>query len=211
MQQSHPDPGLPRSGRQGEEPHGWSPTTRVHLRRHRTGPDARRCVPQHERTDVLGGVARVGTGRGALVGYVIFTLGLGIGDTDIFDWGGLLSALIGTLIVLGLAGYFLRRRQPGQRLPPGRPETTGRDRCREPEPVRIQLLLDRTQPDLGKRRRPADCPAWQVYSPEGPSRACGARCWHLPPDPCGMVAVCSAASVAPAGEDARWNVGVGTR
>jgi uncharacterized membrane protein YeaQ/YmgE (transglycosylase-associated protein family) len=50
---------------------------------------------------------------GALVGYVIFTLGLGIGDTDIFDWGGLLRALIGTFIVLGLAGYFLRRRQPG--------------------------------------------------------------------------------------------------
>jgi uncharacterized membrane protein YeaQ/YmgE (transglycosylase-associated protein family) len=49
---------------------------------------------------------------GALVGYVIFTLGLGIGDTDIFDWGGLLGALIGTLIVVGLAGYFLRRRQP---------------------------------------------------------------------------------------------------
>jgi uncharacterized membrane protein YeaQ/YmgE (transglycosylase-associated protein family) len=49
---------------------------------------------------------------GALVGYVIFTLGLGIGDTDIFDWGGLLSALIGTLIVVGLASYFLRRRQP---------------------------------------------------------------------------------------------------
>jgi uncharacterized membrane protein YeaQ/YmgE (transglycosylase-associated protein family) len=49
---------------------------------------------------------------GALVGYVIFTLGLGIGDTDIFDWGGLFSALIGTLIVVGLASYFLRRRQP---------------------------------------------------------------------------------------------------
>jgi uncharacterized membrane protein YeaQ/YmgE (transglycosylase-associated protein family) len=47
---------------------------------------------------------------GALLGYVIFTLGLGIGDTDVFDWGGLLSAIIGTLIVLGLAGYFLRRR-----------------------------------------------------------------------------------------------------
>ena len=56
----------------------------------------------------------VGLGlAGALVGYVIFTLGLGIGDTDIFDWGGLLGALIGTLIVLGLANYFLRRRQPG--------------------------------------------------------------------------------------------------
>jgi uncharacterized membrane protein YeaQ/YmgE (transglycosylase-associated protein family) len=50
---------------------------------------------------------------GALVGYVIFTLGLGIGDTDIFDWGGLVGAIIGTFIVLGLAGYFLRRRQPG--------------------------------------------------------------------------------------------------
>ena len=56
----------------------------------------------------------VGLGRaGALVGYVIFTLGLGIGDTDIFDWGGLLGALIGTIIVVGLASYFLRRRQPG--------------------------------------------------------------------------------------------------
>jgi uncharacterized membrane protein YeaQ/YmgE (transglycosylase-associated protein family) len=57
---------------------------------------------------------------GALVGYVIFTLGLGIGDTDIFDWGGLLGAIIGTLIVLGLAGYFLRRRQPGP-TPSARP------------------------------------------------------------------------------------------
>jgi uncharacterized membrane protein YeaQ/YmgE (transglycosylase-associated protein family) len=46
---------------------------------------------------------------GALVGYVIFTLGLGIGDTDIFDWGGLFGALIGTIIVVGLASYFLRR------------------------------------------------------------------------------------------------------
>jgi uncharacterized membrane protein YeaQ/YmgE (transglycosylase-associated protein family) len=56
----------------------------------------------------------VGLGlAGALVGYVIFTLGLGIGDTDIFDWGGLLGALIGTVIVVGLASYFLRRRQPG--------------------------------------------------------------------------------------------------
>ena len=49
---------------------------------------------------------------GALLGYVIFTLGLGIGDTDVFDWGGILSAIIGTLIVLGLVNYFVRRRQP---------------------------------------------------------------------------------------------------
>jgi uncharacterized membrane protein YeaQ/YmgE (transglycosylase-associated protein family) len=66
----------------------------------------------------------VGLGlAGALVGYVIFTLGLGIGDTDIFDWGGLLGALIGTVIVVGLASYFLRRRQP-QPTPPTYPPQT---------------------------------------------------------------------------------------
>lgn len=47
---------------------------------------------------------------GALLGYVIFTLGLGIGDNDIFDWGGLLSALIGTIIVVPIASWILRRR-----------------------------------------------------------------------------------------------------
>ncbi|MFG1813410.1 hypothetical protein ACGFIF_06575 [Kribbella sp. NPDC049174] len=47
---------------------------------------------------------------GALLGYLIFTLGLGIGDTDIFDWGGLLGALIGTIIVVPIATWILRRR-----------------------------------------------------------------------------------------------------
>ncbi len=46
---------------------------------------------------------------GALVGYLIFTMGLGIGDTNIFDWGGVLSALIGTIIVVLIATFFLRR------------------------------------------------------------------------------------------------------
>jgi uncharacterized membrane protein YeaQ/YmgE (transglycosylase-associated protein family) len=45
---------------------------------------------------------------GALLGWVIFTLGLGWGDTDIFDWGGILGAIIGTLIVLALAGWYFR-------------------------------------------------------------------------------------------------------
>ena len=39
---------------------------------------------------------------GAAVGWLIFTAGLGIGDTDVFDLGGLLSAIIGVLIVLGI-------------------------------------------------------------------------------------------------------------
>ena len=47
---------------------------------------------------------------GALVGYLIFTVGFGIGDTDIFDWGGVLSALIGTVIVLLIATLALRSR-----------------------------------------------------------------------------------------------------
>jgi uncharacterized membrane protein YeaQ/YmgE (transglycosylase-associated protein family) len=46
---------------------------------------------------------------GALVGYFIFTVLLGIGDTDIFDWGGIVGAIIGTLIVLPIAGWILRR------------------------------------------------------------------------------------------------------
>ncbi len=46
---------------------------------------------------------------GSLVGYLIFTVGLGIGDTSIFDWGGVLSALIGTVIVLLIATMVLRR------------------------------------------------------------------------------------------------------
>src|SRR4249919_3069016 len=47
---------------------------------------------------------------GALLGYLIFTVGLGIGDTDIFDWGGVFSALIGTIIVLVIATWMLNRR-----------------------------------------------------------------------------------------------------
>lgn len=40
---------------------------------------------------------------GALVGYFIFTRGLGIGDDDAFDLGGILSAIIGVVIVLVIA------------------------------------------------------------------------------------------------------------
>jgi uncharacterized membrane protein YeaQ/YmgE (transglycosylase-associated protein family) len=46
---------------------------------------------------------------GAFVGYLVFTRGLGIGDDDAFDLGGLLSAIIGVVIVLLLAGIVARR------------------------------------------------------------------------------------------------------
>jgi uncharacterized membrane protein YeaQ/YmgE (transglycosylase-associated protein family) len=52
---------------------------------------------------------------GAILGWLIFTVGLGIGDTDIFDWGGILGAIIGALIVLALVNWWVRRqrRHPG--------------------------------------------------------------------------------------------------
>jgi uncharacterized membrane protein YeaQ/YmgE (transglycosylase-associated protein family) len=54
---------------------------------------------------------------GAVVGWLIFTVLLGIGDDDVFDWGGILSALIGVVIVLLLAGFVMRRAGGGQRPP----------------------------------------------------------------------------------------------
>jgi uncharacterized membrane protein YeaQ/YmgE (transglycosylase-associated protein family) len=46
---------------------------------------------------------------GAFVGYAIFTLGLGIGDDDAFDLGGILSAIIGVIIVLIVVTFAARR------------------------------------------------------------------------------------------------------
>ena len=46
---------------------------------------------------------------GAALGWLIFSDLLGIGDDDVFDLGGLLSAVIGVLILLPIAGFFLRR------------------------------------------------------------------------------------------------------
>ena len=57
---------------------------------------------------------------GAALGWLIFTAGLGIGDEDVFDWGGIVSALIGVVIVLLIAGWVLRRRASsgkGPRVP----------------------------------------------------------------------------------------------
>jgi uncharacterized membrane protein YeaQ/YmgE (transglycosylase-associated protein family) len=54
---------------------------------------------------------------GAVVGWLIFTAALGIGDTDVFDLGGILSALIGVIIVLLVAGVVMRRAGGGQPHP----------------------------------------------------------------------------------------------
>jgi uncharacterized membrane protein YeaQ/YmgE (transglycosylase-associated protein family) len=64
--------------------------------------------------DPMGFFATVLLGlAGALVGWVIFTLLLGIGDDDMFDLGGLVGAIIGVLLLLGLYRWYLARREPG--------------------------------------------------------------------------------------------------
>ena len=51
--------------------------------------------------DPMGIVATIVVGIvGALVGWVLFTYVLGIGDDDKFDLGGIIGAILGTMLVL---------------------------------------------------------------------------------------------------------------
>ena len=55
---------------------------------------------------------------GAALGYLIFTVGLGIGDTDVFDFGGIVGAIIGSIIILVIVGFIVRRtHHPSQTTP----------------------------------------------------------------------------------------------
>ena len=54
---------------------------------------------------------------GAFVGYLVFTRLLGIGDDDAFDLGGILSAIIGVVIVLLIAGFVARKAGGGAARP----------------------------------------------------------------------------------------------
>ena len=47
---------------------------------------------------------------GAFLGWLLFTKGLGIGDSDIFDLGGILGAIVGAVILLAIATSVLRAR-----------------------------------------------------------------------------------------------------
>jgi uncharacterized membrane protein YeaQ/YmgE (transglycosylase-associated protein family) len=55
---------------------------------------------------------------GSLVGFFVFTELLGIGDTEIFDLGGLIGAIIGTMLILGVYRIVANRNQG-----PSRPVT----------------------------------------------------------------------------------------
>jgi uncharacterized membrane protein YeaQ/YmgE (transglycosylase-associated protein family) len=45
---------------------------------------------------------------GAALGYWLFSL-IGIGDSDVFDWGGVIGAVIGSIVVVVLASFILKR------------------------------------------------------------------------------------------------------
>jgi len=45
----------------------------------------------------------------ALVGFWIFHGMFGISDTDKFDWGGIVGAVIGAMIVVALASFLIKR------------------------------------------------------------------------------------------------------
>jgi uncharacterized membrane protein YeaQ/YmgE (transglycosylase-associated protein family) len=62
--------------------------------------------------DKMGFIATTALGlAGAVVGWLIFTDLLGIGDTQMFDLGGLFGAIVGVVILLAL--YRLFRSQHG--------------------------------------------------------------------------------------------------
>jgi uncharacterized membrane protein YeaQ/YmgE (transglycosylase-associated protein family) len=57
---------------------------------------------------------------GSFVGFLLFTKVLGIGDTDAFDWGGVIGAIIGVMILLAIyrwiAGRGARSAGPAPRV-----------------------------------------------------------------------------------------------
>jgi uncharacterized membrane protein YeaQ/YmgE (transglycosylase-associated protein family) len=64
--------------------------------------------------DPMGFFATVLLGlAGSVVGFLIFTELLGIGDNDVFDLGGLIGAIIGVMILLGIYRVVVGRRDSG--------------------------------------------------------------------------------------------------
>lgn len=59
--------------------------------------------------DKMGFIATMLVGlAGSVVGFLVFTELLGIGDDQMFDLGGLVGAIIGVMILLGLYRVVLK-------------------------------------------------------------------------------------------------------
>jgi uncharacterized membrane protein YeaQ/YmgE (transglycosylase-associated protein family) len=48
---------------------------------------------------------------GSVVGFLIFTELLGIGDNEVFDLGGLIGAIIGVMLLLGIYRVIVSRNE----------------------------------------------------------------------------------------------------
>jgi uncharacterized membrane protein YeaQ/YmgE (transglycosylase-associated protein family) len=69
--------------------------------------------------DQMGFLATVLLGlAGALVGWLVFTDLLGIGDTAMFDLGGLVGAILGVMILLAAFRLFARHSKHTNRMRP---------------------------------------------------------------------------------------------
>lgn len=74
------------------------------------GGIARLFVPGNK---VEGCLPTMATGLGgAFLGWLIFTKALKIGDDDIFDLGGIIGAVIGSVLLLVALQYVSSRRKP---------------------------------------------------------------------------------------------------
>ena len=64
--------------------------------------------------DKMGFIATMVLGlAGSVIGFLVFTQLLGIGDNTMFDLGGLVGAIIGVMILLGLYRVALKdKRHP---------------------------------------------------------------------------------------------------
>ena len=62
--------------------------------------------------DAMGFIATMLVGlAGSVIGFLVFTELLGIGDDEMFDLGGLIGAIIGVMVLLGLYRLVLKDKQ----------------------------------------------------------------------------------------------------
>ena len=62
--------------------------------------------------DKMGFIATILLGLGgSIVGFLVFTELLGVGDNKMFDLGGLIGAIIGVMILLGLYRLVLKDKE----------------------------------------------------------------------------------------------------
>jgi uncharacterized membrane protein YeaQ/YmgE (transglycosylase-associated protein family) len=62
--------------------------------------------------DEMGFIATMLLGlAGSVVGFLVFTELLNIGDNEMFDLGGLIGAVIGVMVLLGIYRVLLRNKE----------------------------------------------------------------------------------------------------